>query len=54
MIWIFGVGGQAVGWTGIEGTLRGPRGPKKGRRGARLFYPLGIAMVRFWLRDLEW
>ena len=26
MIWIFGAG---FGWAVIEGTLRGPRGPKK-------------------------
>ena len=27
VIWIFSVGGRD-GWTGIEGILRGPRGPK--------------------------
>ena len=30
VVWILArTGGRTGGWTGIEGTLRGPRGPKK-------------------------
>ena len=50
VIWIFSVGGRD-GWTGIEGTLRGPRGPKKAklncsRQSGRLFEQDHVGMTR--------
>ena len=46
----FLVGGRD-GWTGIEGTLRGPRGPKKAklncsRQSGRLFEQDHVGMTR--------
>ena len=29
-------GGRTDGWTGIEGSIRGPRGPKKSGRGGEI------------------
>jgi len=32
VIWIFSAGRDGTGRAGIEGTIRGPRGPKKKKK----------------------